>query len=68
MHIEVCGIAREVREELTIAELLELTQAENPEYVTVVVNDIFVDRGDFAKFKLHENDRVEFLYFMGGGA
>ncbi len=41
---------------------------ENPDYVTVTVNDEFVESTDFATTALKENDVIEFLYFMGGGA
>ena len=41
---------------------------QNPDYVTVTVNDDFVERDDFETTKLNEGDAVEFLYFMGGGA
>ena len=41
---------------------------QEPEYVTVTVNDDFVERDDFETIKLNEGDAVEFLYFMGGGA
>ena len=40
----------------------------NPDYVTVTVNDEFVESTDFATTALKENDVIEFLYFMGGGA
>jgi sulfur carrier protein len=42
-------------------------KVENPDYVTVTVNDEFVEHDDFEKTTLKENDVVEFLYFMGGG-
>ena len=41
---------------------------DNPQYVTVTVNDEFVDRAAFDTTALKEADEVEFLYFMGGGA
>ena len=49
-------------------ELIVKENVENPEYVTVTVNDDFVERDDFETTKLNEGDAVEFLYFMGGGA
>lgn len=67
MKITVSGEVKEVREELTISELIELEQVETPEYVSVSVNDDFAKREDFATQKLREGDVVEFLYFMGGG-
>ena len=45
-----------------------ILEVENPDYVTVTVNDEFVESTDFATTALKENDVVEFLYFMGGGA
>ncbi len=67
MKILVAGETKEVKEGLTVAELLVNEQVETPEYVTVTVNDDFIDSADFEKTPLHENDTVEFLYFMGGG-
>ena len=43
-------------------------RVENPDYVTVTVNDDFVDSDAFDKTELKDGDTVEFLYFMGGGA
>ena len=39
-----------------------------PDYVTVSLNDEFVEAGTFADTVLKEGDSVEFLYFMGGGS
>lgn len=68
MLITVSGAPKEVAEGITITELIENEKIENPEYVSVSVNDEFVASGDFAAKKLSENDTVEFLYFMGGGS
>ncbi len=67
MKILVAGETKEVKEGLTVAELLVNEQVETPEYVTVTVNDDFIDSSEFEKTSLYENDTVEFLYFMGGG-
>lgn len=40
---------------------------ETPQYVTVSVNDEFVQSGTFDTTVLKDGDEVEFLYFMGGG-
>lgn len=40
---------------------------ETPQYVTVSVNDEFVQSGTFDATVLKDGDEVEFLYFMGGG-
>ena len=62
MKITVAGNKKEYEDGITVAELIVKENVENPEYVTVTVND------DFETTKLNEGDAVEFLYFMGGGA
>ena len=68
MKITVAGNRKEYEDGITVAELIVKENVENPEYVTVTVNDDFVERDDFETAKLNEGDAVEFLYFMGGGA
>lgn len=68
MKIIVSGETKEVKDDLTIAELIELEKVETPQYVSVSVNDEFAKSENFATDKLHEGDIVEFLYFMGGGS
>lgn len=68
MTITVAGNKKEYEEGITIAALIEKEQIENAEYVTVTVNDDFIDRENFSATALNEGDAVEFLYFMGGGA
>ena len=67
MKITVGGESREVRDGLTIEELIALENVETPEYVTVSVNEEFIDHTLFKSHILKEGDEVEFLYFMGGG-
>ena len=68
MKIIVGGNKKDVAEGLTVAQLIEQEQVETPQYVTVSVNEEFVESGDFESHALQEGDEVEFLYFMGGGA
>lgn len=67
MKITVAGEKKEVKDGLTLPELIELENVETPEYVTVSVNDEFVASEDRATTILKDGDNVEFLYFMGGG-
>lgn len=67
MTITVAGTQKEVKEGLTLSELIELENVETPEYVTVSVNEEFVASDAVADTVLKEGDNVEFLYFMGGG-
>ena len=68
MTITVAGNKKNYDEELTIAQLIVKKNVENAEYVTVTLNDEFVERDEFETTKLKDGDAVEFLYFMGGGA
>ena len=67
MKIIVAGKTKGFKEGLTIAELIELEEVETPQYVTVSLNDEFVESGAFNNITLSDGDNVEFLYFMGGG-
>ena len=67
MKLVVAGNQKEYADGLTIAQLVELEKVETPIYVTVSLNETFVESRDFAKTTLHDGDTVEFLYFMGGG-
>ena len=66
--IIVNGEQQDVSLPLQVAELLQLNQVEQPERVSVQVNEEFADRGDWEKIQIKEGDEVDFLYFMGGGA
>lgn len=68
MSILVSGEKKEFDDGITLKELIEKENIENPDFVTVSVNEEFVDNEDFAAKKLNDGDTVEFLYFMGGGA
>lgn len=67
MKITVSGINKEVADNLTVAQLIVDENVETPEYVTVTINDDFVESGTFENTVLKDGDVVEFLYFMGGG-
>lgn len=67
MKITVAGEKKEYDDGLTVSKLIELENVETPQYVTVSVNEEFVDSAAFDTTVLKEGDDVEFLYFMGGG-
>jgi sulfur carrier protein len=67
MEIMVRGVAKSYPEDLLLTDLMGLEKVETPEYVTVAVNDEFVEGPDVAARRLKDGDSVEFLYFMGGG-
>jgi len=67
MIISIAGEKKEYKEGLTLIELFEAEKVEMPEYVTVSINDEFVEEEAKESTVLKEGDNVEFLYFMGGG-
>lgn len=67
MLVTGAGEKKEIEQGTTIAKLIEIEKVENPEYVTVTVNDEFLNRADFEITQVKENDTIKFLYFMGGG-
>lgn len=67
MVITVAGDKKEVKDAITVEKLIVQEDVETPQYVTVSVNDDFIDKAEFETYALKEGDSVEFLYFMGGG-
>lgn len=67
MIITVAGKKKEVKDGLTLPELIVQENVEMPEYVSVSINDDFVATEDKKTTVLKDGDVVEFLYFMGGG-
>ena len=68
MVVTVAGEKKEIKEGTTVAQLIIDENVENADYVTVTINDEFVDSENFDSTVINENDVVEFLYFMGGGS
>ena len=68
MTITVAGVKKEVADGLTVAQLVIDENVETPQYVTVTINDKFVESGQFAETVIKDGDSIEFLYFMGGGS
>ncbi len=68
MKIKVNGAAQEIEAGLSIADLLVRNKVEQPEMVSVQLNGEFVQRDRYGATVLKEDDEVDFLYFMGGGA
>ena len=66
MIIKVAGEKKEYPEGLTVKELIEKEDVETPQYVTVTINDEFVESGAFDSTEVKDGDEIEFLYFMGG--
>ena len=69
MRITINGELEQLAEtNLTITRLLEIKKVESPDLVSVLLNDEIVDRAHYETINISDNDTIEFLYFMGGGA
>lgn len=53
---------------VSVLELIKLNKVLNADMVSVQLNGEFVDREVYSSTVLKDNDEVDFLYFMGGGA
>ena len=65
--IKVNGESQVVELPLTEEELIKQNNVENPELVSVQVNEEFLDRNEYANRQVEEGDEIDFLFFMGGG-
>ena len=65
--IIVNGEEQEVQLPLNLTELIKQNNVEQPDMVSVQVNDDFVDRTEWDSLQIKEGDIVDFLFFMGGG-
>ncbi|MGN1392792.1 MAG: sulfur carrier protein ThiS [Succinivibrionaceae bacterium] len=68
MEILVAGEKKEVKDGISLNELMIQENVETPQYVTVSINGEFVPSDEKDTTVLKQNDEVEFLYFMGGGS
>ena len=65
--IYVNGDAQEVNLPLNVSELIKQSDVQQPDMVSVQVNEEFAEREDWEQIQLKEGDKVDFLSFMGGG-
>ena len=68
MKLTVNGKELTIEKSINLKDLLVVAKAEQPDYVTVELNGEFVDHSGFESTFVKDGDKVEFLYFMGGGA
>ncbi len=67
MKLVVNGKEVNGKEGLTVSELLVEQKVKMPEMVSVEINGQILKRTEFETTMLKDDDKVEFLYFMGGG-
>ena len=68
MKLIINGKDSSLAEGLTINQLLIAQEVKMPETVSVELNGQILKRSEFESTTLNESDKVEFLYFMGGGS
>lgn len=61
------GKKENIDEGMTITGLLAVKKI-RPEVVTVELNEKIVEKNKYASMVLNANDRLEFVYYMGGGS
>ncbi len=67
MKLAINGKDVETNGAQTVTELLREQKVKRPDMVSVELNGTILKRETFASTGLNEGDKVEFLYFMGGG-
>jgi len=67
MNLVVNGKETNFTAGLTISELLVEENVKMPQMVSVELNGQILKRSEFDRTVLKDDDKVEFLYFMGGG-
>jgi sulfur carrier protein len=68
MNLVVNGKETNIIEGLTVSQLLVEESVKMPNMVSVELNGQILRRTEFEQTILEDDDKVEFLYFMGGGS
>ena len=67
MKLIINGDAKEIKDGVSLPELLMIENVEQPDMVSVQLNDEFVRQEEHKNVVLKDGDEINFLYFMGGG-
>ncbi len=67
MNLVVNGKNADITGSLTVSDLLKKEDVKIPQMVSVELNGRILKRSEFETTKLKDDDKVEFLYYMGGG-
>ena len=69
MKISINGKIEEIQDErILVSELLKFKKVKQPETVSVRFNGNFLNRKEFTSTLVQDGDKIDFLYFVGGGA
>ena len=67
MKLVVNGTDVDVRDGINVSQLLVERKVKMPDMVSVELNETVLQRSELETTRLREGDRIELLYFMGGG-
>jgi len=68
MNLVINGKETDTTDGLTVSQLLVEENVKMPEMVSVELNGKILRRNEFETTTLNNDDKVEFLYYMGGGS
>ena len=68
MNLVVNGKETNITDGLAVSQLLVQENVKMPDMVSVELNGQILKRTKFEETILKDDDKVEFLYFMGGGS
>ena len=66
MQLTINGESRELNEDISIAQLLELSDLA-AKRIAVEVNEQIIPKGRHAQTLLHDGDKIEIIHAIGGG-
>ena len=67
MQLTLNGEEADVRDAITVTDLLTEHDVKFPDMVSVELNGRILKRPEFGATALADGDKLEFLYLMGGG-
>jgi len=68
MNLVINGKETNITDGLTVNQLLAQENVQMPDMVSVELNGQILKRTRFEETVLKDDDKVEFVYFMGGGS
>ena len=68
MNLTINGKPVDVPDGVSVKDLLKHQDVKMPDMVSVELNGDILERKTFDQTVIKDGDRIELLYFMGGGA
>lgn len=60
------GKKEEIKDGIKVSDLLAAKNI-RPEVVTIELNETILDKSKYGETLLRQNDKIELVYYMGGG-